>query len=436
MTSGIFRSVAVDAVTIPELRQRKEFDIGELDALADSIRRLGLIHPLLVDENLQLIAGERRLMAIKTLGWDTVPVQFANEITEKERYALELEENVKRTDITWQEKCSAILNFHEDRVGEVQGWTHEDTAAALGFTQSMITKELSVAQQLRAGNQAVVQAPKLSTAIGLVTRAAERQKATEATQILSTIYDKPGSTLESVKAFAPVTVANFNEWVLTYEGPRFNLLHCDFPYGINADQMQQGYSVGEHGGYSDRPEDFFALLSTLCENIDRVAAESCHIMFWFSMKFYGETLFMLRRAGFVVDEFPLIWQKDVGLLPDPDRGPRRVYETALFGRRGDRKIVRAVSNAVTLPRGQGHIHMSVKPVPVLEHFFRMLVDDSTILLDPTAGGGTALQAALGLGARSAIGLEINPEFAARANEALQRQRAEMLKKENANEIKL
>jgi hypothetical protein len=149
------------------------------------------------------------------------------------------------------------------------------------------------------------------------------------------------------------------------------------------------------------------------------------------MRYYTETLQFLRRTRFIVDDFPLIWVKDLGLLPDPNRGPRRVYETALFGRAGDRKVVRAVSNAVTLPRGSDHIHMSVKPVPVLEHFFRMLVDGSTSLFDPTAGGGTALQAATTLGAFSVSGLEINPEFASRANSALQRQRAEMLAKEVA-----
>jgi hypothetical protein len=198
--------------------------------------------------------------------------------------------------------------------------------------------------------------------------------------------------------------------------------------------MQQGYSRGEHGDYDDNPDIYFDLLDAFVTHSDRFISESAHLVFWFSMKYYTETLAMLRRTSFIIDDFPFIWLKDVGLLPDPNRGPRRVYETAFFGRAGDRKIVRAVNNAVSLPRGSDHIHMSVKPVPVLEHFFRMLVDSSTTLFDPTAGGGTALQAAIGLGARSATGLELNEEFAQRANEALQRQRVEMLKKEAKDEM--
>lgn len=429
MTSGVFRSVSVESITVPSDRQRKEFKDEDIQALADSIRRLGLIHPLVVTEENVLIAGERRLLASRSLGWTDIPVQLASDLSDSQRRAIELEENTKRVDLTWQERCTAILEFDEDRRAEAEGWTLEDTAAALGFDRSVIGRYINVAKEIQSGNQAVVQAPKLSTAVGLVQRAAERKKSAEASDLLAKIYDQPGRTLSSVEAFEPIKNGDFNEFVKLYDGPTFNLLHCDFPYGINADKMQQGYSVGEHGGYEDSPDLYFSLLDTFVTNCDRLAAESCHLVFWFSMKYYTETLQLLRRTRFIIDDFPLVWVKDLGLLPDPNRGPRRVYETAFFGRAGDRKIVRAVSNAVTLPRGTDHIHMSVKPVPVLEHFFRMLVDGTTTLFDPTAGGGTALQAALGLGARSATGLELNPEFCQRANAALQKQRAEMLKKE-------
>jgi hypothetical protein len=431
MTSGVFRTVRFADIKVPENRQRKEFKPEEIESLAASISRRGLIHPLLVTEDFSLISGERRYLAIQSLGWDAVPVQFQSDVSPQELRALEMEENTKRVDLTWQELCLAILEYDEDRRLETPGWVADDTAAALGFERSWLTRQKAVARELRIGNVSVAEAPKLSTAVGLVERAAERKKQSEISGLLGKIYDRPGDTLSSVAAYEPVVNGDFLQWLETYDGPKFNLIHCDFPYGINADQMQQGYSVGEHGGYADTPETYFNLLNQFVEHHDKFVAESAHLVFWFSMRYYTETLQFLRRTRFIVDDFPLIWVKDLGLLPDPNRGPRRVYETALFGRAGDRKVVRAVSNAVTLPRGSDHIHMSVKPVPVLEHFFRMLVDGSTSLFDPTAGGGTALQAATTLGAFSVSGLEINPEFASRANSALQRQRAEMLAKEVA-----
>ena len=430
MTSGIFHTILLSSITVPADRQRKEFNQSDIDDLAASIAKHGLINPILVDEANVLIAGERRLIAVHQLGWDSIPTHLASELTDRQKRQLELEENVRRVDLTWQEKCMAIAEFHEDAVATTENWTEEDTAASLGFVQNYVNKQLQVAGEIRAGNKAVAEAPKISTAVGITQRKLEREKTSHVASLVNQIFEKPGETLSSIAAYEPIQVGDFIDFASSYTGEPFNLIHCDFPYGINADKNQQGYAVEEHGGYSDTPDLYFNLLDTFVSHCDRLAADSAHLVFWFSMKYYTETLAFLRRTRFIVDDFPLIWTKDVGLLPDPNRGPRRVYETAFLGRAGDRKIVRAVSNAIALPRGSDHIHMSVKPVPVLEHFFRMLVDGTTTLFDPTAGGGTALQAATGLGARAVAGLELNPEFASRANSALQQQRAKMLKKED------
>jgi DNA modification methylase len=138
------------------------------------------------------------------------------------------------------------------------------------------------------------------------------------------------------------------------------------------------------------------------------------------MKFYRETIDLLeKKSDFVVEPFPLIWMKtdNVGILPDPQRGPRRIYETALLARRGDRKVVSPVANAYGAPTVRDR-HMSEKPEPVLRHFFRMLVDENSLVLDPTCGSGSAIRAAESLRAKHVLGLEINPEFADRAQAAL------------------
>jgi DNA modification methylase len=113
---------------------------------------------------------------------------------------------------------------------------------------------------------------------------------------------------------------------------------------------------------------------------------------------------------------PLIWAKpdNKGILPDWRRGPRQIYETALFGSRGDRLIVRAKSNLVPAPTDQSEDHLSVKPIAVLHEFFEMFVDKSTRMLDPTCGSGTALRAAEALDAAYVLGIEVDKEFAERA----------------------
>lgn len=54
--------------------------------------------------------------------------------------------------------------------------------------------------------------------------------------------------------------------------------------------------------------------------------------------------------------------------------------------------------------------MSEKSFDMLSHFFRMLIDDSTVMLDPTCGSGMAVKAAEAAGAHYSLGLELDPFF--------------------------
>jgi ParB-like chromosome segregation protein Spo0J len=71
MTSGSFTSLSISSIVVNRAeRQRKELLTS--DILADSIRRLGLIHPVVVRrDDCSLVAGERRLEACRSLGLDS-----------------------------------------------------------------------------------------------------------------------------------------------------------------------------------------------------------------------------------------------------------------------------------------------------------------------------------------------------------------------------
>jgi ParB family chromosome partitioning protein len=62
---------------ISEIRvgERHRKDLGDLDAMAASIRSVGLLHPLVITEDGSLVAGRRRLEAVRKLGRPTVPVR-------------------------------------------------------------------------------------------------------------------------------------------------------------------------------------------------------------------------------------------------------------------------------------------------------------------------------------------------------------------------
>jgi hypothetical protein len=216
-------------------------------------------------------------------------------------------------------------------------------------------------------------------------------------------------TTDPLAGDVPILHGDFHSFAETYTGPKFNFLHCDFPYGINV-QKHNG-SGTSFESYEDSRDVYFDLLETLAKFTANHVAESAHLMFWYAFKFHRETEDALRDMGWTLHERPLIWHRsdNSGVLPDPKRGPRWVYETAIMASRGDRPVVQAVSNCIPHPNTK-EVHKSEKPINMLHHFFRMFVDSSTRMLDPTAGSGNAIYTAEAMGAKSVLGLERDEGF--------------------------
>ena len=437
MTSGNFAYVSVASVIVDrENRQRRQ--LTGIDELAASIKRNGLINPIVVTRDLILVAGERRFTAHQHLGYDQIAVQYVEDLEETELQMIELEENIKRIDLPWQDHVRSIARFEKLKRTENPEWVTDNTADELNMSRSNVQRYMMVNKYLEEGVPEVMEAPKLSTAVSFSQRKMERQKAATMRDLLAVSPPKTGphdplmitdddippngehdATRAGNNRFADILHADFTKWSEEIQMDPFNLVHCDFPYGVNAGDTKGQSGAGGYGHYDDKPDIYFDLISTFLKNQNNFIGPSAHLIFWYSLDYHQETVDLFRGGGWVVNPFPLVWFKsdNTGILPDANRGPRRVYETALFMTRGDRKIVRAVGNCT--PCGVNkEFHVSEKPKKMLEHFLRMLVDETTVMLDPTAGSGNAVYVAEQLGASRSLGLERNEEFAARARENL------------------
>ena len=100
------------------------------------------------------------------------------------------------------------------------------------------------------------------------------------------------------------------------------------------------------------------------------------------------------------------------------RLPKNVYETALFGVGGERKIVSPRTNVFSAPKGRHNLHDSYKSTDAIEYFFSQVVDETTSVFDPTCGGGSALIVAKRMGIKRALGIEQDKQMVAAANQAL------------------
>lgn len=100
--------------------QRVRDEYGDMQALADSIREHGLLHPIVVDSDYNLIAGCRRLLACERIGLKEIEAKVLEDITEKELRILELEENIRRKDLTELEKSKNLVELAEIKEQELK----------------------------------------------------------------------------------------------------------------------------------------------------------------------------------------------------------------------------------------------------------------------------------------------------------------------------
>lgn len=104
--------IPIDDIIIKK-RVRKE--LGDLTPLVESLRRFGLMHPVLVNKRNVLVSGRRRLEAAKTLGWKTINAVTVDARDTLTKLELEVEENVQRRELTSEEVARAYARIHKLR---------------------------------------------------------------------------------------------------------------------------------------------------------------------------------------------------------------------------------------------------------------------------------------------------------------------------------
>ena len=97
-------------IPIEDIKEKKRIrkEMGDITALADSLKRFGQISPIVVTKDNVLVAGGRRLEAARTLGWRTINAVIADIPDEVTKLEYELEENIQRRDFSVEEEQEAV----------------------------------------------------------------------------------------------------------------------------------------------------------------------------------------------------------------------------------------------------------------------------------------------------------------------------------------
>lgn len=135
--------IRIDEIDANPVQPRRVFEPDRLQELANSIRALGIIQPIVVrpaGSRYQLIAGERRWRAAKLAGLETIPA-VVKEIEDDRLLEITLVENIQREDLNPIETALAF-----DRLAHELNLSHEQIGERTGKDRSTITNLLRLLQ--------------------------------------------------------------------------------------------------------------------------------------------------------------------------------------------------------------------------------------------------------------------------------------------------
>jgi DNA modification methylase len=398
-------------------RQRRNY--GNIDRLADGMKRLGQIQPILVEEGnfpndkkYKLVAGGRRVRAAILNNWTVVEAAFAKDVDPVKIEEMELEENVNRKDLDWQEEIDALARIdslkrkiHGSSASSGstpgKGWSLEDTADLVNRSISSVNQDIMLANALKNN-------PALLKRIGNAPKTAARKIVIQEEQArtLKLLFEQKGKPVG-----IDLRMGKAEELIDQLPDESVHLWLTDPPYAVD-----EIISVSNSATYnttksnvSDK-DTMMGCYTSLLPKVFKKLVPGAHIYVMFGMSWYTDLLRMLREAGFIVDDVPLIWNKCRPTVMAKDMHYMSSYAPLFFGYKPPvtRILRKPIANVLSIPMVSPNDRVHGLELP--EELLKIFIDNSSniaeTVLDTFAGSGSIIYTAKKM-KRNAIGFELD-----------------------------
>lgn len=375
----------INEIQIPE---RFRVDYGDLKELGESITKFGLIQPVVVTDSkgvFSLAAGARRLLACTQIGMGEIDVVLFKDLDDLGRREIELEENIRRKQFTWQEELRATEELVEIR--------KKKTGHSFWGGEAQVGKE--VAETLHVSEATVSQDTQLARALDKYPELAQEESKTKAYKKYKQILNKEALAIISKSISGGDNLWMYNgdcRTVLkTVATESVGMVLTDPPWGVNLFDIQET----DLPKYDDTQEKAFATLKEVLPEIKRVMKANSHVYFFFGTKYIVPT-FNLLSEFFDVEPIPLVWIKETAYNTAPQARFGVNYETIFFCQKGKRQLYKPSLAALAYANPIDRIHPNQKPEQLMEHLIEVSSIPGEVVLDPFAGSGVVGKAALRL----------------------------------------
>lgn len=446
----------MNLITIPEIhitpdRIRKEFDDLVIEDMACSIYREGLHHAILlsVKNNVfTLVAGETRLRAMKLLkdcgltfyhnqieiDSDKVPYTLLRETDDAVlAFEAELNENLKRKDLTWQEQVVATNKLHELRVAEYgesgrgvndSRWNIKKTAEEIASRKTgrkannaditRTQEALLIAQHM--DDPFVAAAKDQNHALKVIRENIKHDKRKQLKEEFDAtngvdLLELPPQKAEDKSYYSSQYTLIHGDFFI--EAPNlpsnhFDVILTDPPYGIDIHKMTQR-DGGKHD-YNDSEEYFDSFISTLASEAFRVAKDTAHAYVFCNIRRFDRLFVAFELAGWRVWRRPIIWDKgNTGSFGDATHGPRQTYDAILYAIKGEKETTALYRDVIPIAQPTIGDHPASKPAALFSDLLKRSVYPGDRVVDFFCGSGPIFEASKELDLY-ATGIEMNDKY--------------------------
>ena len=144
--------IKLDAITDPLFQPREKMEVEGIEALAASIKEIGLINPIVVrklEDGYELVAGTRRCHACMMLGWEYIPAKIIEQDT-REAAMLQFSENFHRQDLN-PIQSARMTRFMLDELG----YSITEIAKFCNKSKEWVSRQLALLDMEETTQQAI-----------------------------------------------------------------------------------------------------------------------------------------------------------------------------------------------------------------------------------------------------------------------------------------
>jgi site-specific DNA-methyltransferase (adenine-specific) len=402
-----------------DLGERARKDYRDLEAISESIKSKGLIHPIALSRHPHpergipylLVAGGRRFRAHQSLGADTVLSRIYDHVlTDLEYRSIELEENIQREDLDWKEKAFLEREIHRLQVqihgekvarsADAPGHSMSDTAALLGVSKAKVSQDISLADAIEQFPDAPWE--KCKSASDAQKLKSRMEKTIVNDHLAIQAQKTMGNADQRIqRMFDSYIVRDFFDGVAELPKEYFDFVELDPPYGIDLQTAKAKKGLGADGlmDYNEvDAKEYPKFLAKVIKECYRVMKPNSYMVFWFGPDPWFELIAsLLEGAGFRVPRIPGIWIKPSGQTNSPTTRLASAYEMFFYAAKGSPTIAKPGTRNVfqfdpVSPDKKRH--PTQRPEPMIQSVLETFAPPNSKVLVPFAGSGATLLAAM------------------------------------------